>query len=307
MCLFYKSMISAWEVPMPVFKSRLEILAVCMHATRHTALVIVFYRPGSMLWVTRFLMILTKLLRAYQWLLARSAWRVMSIFISSSGYLNRPQHHQVQYDHREPRSTEACPIVLIIYLTFSSRGQTVRSTQSTSRNQGYEITRSSRWPSTFSFSMVRILTACVDGAPSISMVSVMIWVLLRYCEIHQPMRSGFSPVIITLCKCHSVKVETRKLERVHRHNESDENSIAWRKKSRVLRFTLQQRYIDFGSLAINSNIGDPTALWSKINLLLKAPQASTTPQHRAEDFAVHFWSKVDAVRCNTLGALPQEY
>ena len=72
-------------------------------------------------------------------------------------------------------------------------------------------------------------------------------------------------------KCHSLRLQTRKLERVFRRDKSDENRIAWRQQSRLLRFTLHQRYVDYCSSAINSNIGDPKALWSKINLLLKAP------------------------------------
>ena len=58
--------------------------------------------------------------------------------------------------------------------------------------------------------------------------------------------------------------------------------------------------------AINSNIGDPKALWTKINLLLKAPQAPTTTTHTADDFAVHFRSKVDVIRKSTLIAQPPE-
>jgi hypothetical protein len=104
--------------------------------------------------------------------------------------------------------------------------------------------------------------------------------------------------------CHSVKMETRKLERVYRHNKSDENRIAWRKQSRLLRFTLHQRYVDYWSEAIISNIGDPKALWSKINLLLKAPQAPTSSMHTADDFAVHFRSKVDVIRASTRDAPP---
>ena len=41
--------------------------------------------------------------------------------------------------------------------------------------------------------------------------------------------------------CHSVKMETRKLERVYRRDKSDENRIAWRQQWRLPRFTLHQR------------------------------------------------------------------
>jgi hypothetical protein len=88
--------------------------------------------------------------------------------------------------------------------------------------------------------------------------------------------------------CHSVKTQTRKLERANRRDKSDVNRIVWRQQSRLLRFTLHRRYVDYWSEAINSNIGDPKALWSKINSLLKAPQTPVTSMHTTEDFAVHF-------------------
>ena len=69
---------------------------------------------------------------------------------------------------------------------------------------------------------------------------------------------------------------------------------------------LHQRYVDYWSNAINSNVGDPKALWSQINLLLKAAQASTTTTHTADDFSVHFRSKVDVICKPTLVAPPPE-
>jgi len=60
-----------------------------------------------------------------------------------------------------------------------------------------------------------------------------------------------------------------------------------------LRSTFHEKYVSYWSEAIQSNIGDSSALWSKINTLLKIPQASTTSSHSADDFAIHFRSKVD--------------
>ena len=45
--MFYASFISAREVPLPVYKSGLEVLAVYIHAARRNALNVVLYRPGS--------------------------------------------------------------------------------------------------------------------------------------------------------------------------------------------------------------------------------------------------------------------
>jgi hypothetical protein len=46
-CLFYKLTFGAREVPLPVFKSGLEVLGIYLHTARHTALVVIVYRPGS--------------------------------------------------------------------------------------------------------------------------------------------------------------------------------------------------------------------------------------------------------------------
>ena len=46
-CLFYRSSLSARQVQLPVYKSKLEVLAVFIQAARRNVLVIVFYWPGS--------------------------------------------------------------------------------------------------------------------------------------------------------------------------------------------------------------------------------------------------------------------
>jgi exonuclease III len=46
-CLFYRSSLSARHVQLPVYKSKLEVLAVFIQAARRNVLVIVFYWPGS--------------------------------------------------------------------------------------------------------------------------------------------------------------------------------------------------------------------------------------------------------------------
>ena len=102
--------------------------------------------------------------------------------------------------------------------------------------------------------------------------------------------------------CHLAKTEARRLERIYRRDKSDRNRHVWRRQSRILRFTLHEKYIDYWSNAIKSNIGDSSALWSKINTLLKIPQASMISSHTAADFASHFRSKVDTIRANTSGA-----
>jgi hypothetical protein len=101
--------------------------------------------------------------------------------------------------------------------------------------------------------------------------------------------------------CHVAKTEARRLERIYRRDKSDHNRPAWRRQSRILRSTLHERYVDYWSDAIKSNIGDSSALWSKINTLLKIPQTSVTSSHTADDFASHFRSKVDMIRASTSG------
>jgi Endonuclease-reverse transcriptase len=107
-------------------------------------------------------------------------------------------------------------------------------------------------------------------------------------------------------KCPMVKTETRKFERIYRRDNSDDNRVAWRHQLGFLRFTLRQRYVDYWSEATNSNVGDSNVLWSKINMLLKAPKTPMTTTLTADDFAVHFRSKVDLIRMSTSGAPPPE-
>ena len=101
--------------------------------------------------------------------------------------------------------------------------------------------------------------------------------------------------------CHLVKTEARRLERIYCRNKSDRNRHTRRQQSRILHFTLHEKYVDYRSEAIQSNIGDSSALWSKINMLLKLPKTSTTSSHSADDFAIHFPSKVDMIRASTFG------
>jgi hypothetical protein len=105
-------------------------------------------------------------------------------------------------------------------------------------------------------------------------------------------------------ECQMVKVRTRQLERNYRHDKSEANRSAWRQQSRIQRFTLQQRYVHYWTDAISSNIGDSKALWSKVSALLKTPQIAQPSTHNADDFAVHFRSKVDAIRASTSSAPP---
>jgi hypothetical protein len=45
-CLFYASSVGARQVPLPVYKSKLEVLAVFVHGARRNALIIILYWPG---------------------------------------------------------------------------------------------------------------------------------------------------------------------------------------------------------------------------------------------------------------------
>jgi hypothetical protein len=103
--------------------------------------------------------------------------------------------------------------------------------------------------------------------------------------------------------CHLAKTEARRLERIYRRDKPGHNHHAWRRQSRILRLTLREKYIDYWSNAIISNIGDSSALWSKINTLLKIPQACTTSSHTADNFTCHFRSKVDTIWATTSGAI----
>jgi len=105
-------------------------------------------------------------------------------------------------------------------------------------------------------------------------------------------------------QCRLVKTATRRLERTYRRNKTAANREAWRCQSRLLHRTLRQRYVQYWSETISANSNDPKALWSKVNVLLRTPQASTSTAHSADDFAEFFRSKVDKIRQATAGAPP---
>jgi hypothetical protein len=101
--------------------------------------------------------------------------------------------------------------------------------------------------------------------------------------------------------CQSAKMETRKLERVYRHNMSDENRIAWRKQSRLLRFTLHQRYVEYLSVAIILNIGDPGRYSGRRSTCCS--RLHQHPRHRYTLLTIlPFRSKVDVIRASTRDA-----
>jgi len=76
-------------------------------------------------------------------------------------------------------------------------------------------------------------------------------------------------------RCKQVKADTRRLERAYRRNKTAANHEAWRRQSRLLRGIYRQKYVQYWSEIISANKNDPKALWSKVNVLLKAPQLLT--------------------------------
>ena len=100
----------------------------------------------------------------------------------------------------------------------------------------------------------------------------------------------------------SVKAATRRLERVYRRDKTESNRAAWRHQSQLFRCTLRRHYIDYWTKTIGDNANDSKALWSKLNILLKTTQQSSSTAHPATDFADFFRSKVGKIRAETANA-----
>jgi len=77
-----------------------------------------------------------------------------------------------------------------------------------------------------------------------------------------------------------VKADTRPLERAYHCNKTAANCEAWRCQSRVLPGTYRQKYVQYWSETISANKNDSKALWSKVNVLLKTLQMSTSFSRR---------------------------
>ena len=104
-------------------------------------------------------------------------------------------------------------------------------------------------------------------------------------------------------QCRLVKATTRRFERAYRRKKTAESREAWSRQSRLLHRTLRQRYVQYWSETISTNSNDSKPLWSKVNVLLRTPQPSTSVSHSADDFAVFFRSKVDKIRQATASEL----
>ena len=103
-------------------------------------------------------------------------------------------------------------------------------------------------------------------------------------------------------QCRSAKAATRRLERAYRQYKSESNRAAWNQQSKLLLSTLRRRYTDYWSNMIADNANDSKALWSRLNVLLKTTQQSSSAAHSATDFADFFRSKVEKIRAETATA-----
>ena len=161
-CLFYRSTISAREVPLPKCKSGLEARAVYFYAARRTALVVILYRPGSDAVSNVFFDDLDDILGQ------TSTYACPMIMM---GDLNL--HLDVTLDPSAVRCQTAIesygllqhissPTHRAIYSTYSSRGRTFRSMTLTFSRLRCLIIHSSRCPSIFSSNTASRPTASVD-------------------------------------------------------------------------------------------------------------------------------------------------
>jgi len=79
--------------------------------------------------------------------------------------------------------------------------------------------------------------------------------------------------------------DVSKFKRAYRRDKSQTNPAVWRHQSKLLGSTMRRRYIDYWSKTIADNADDSKALWSKLNVLLKTTQQSSSAAHPVTDFA----------------------
>ena len=70
------------------------------------------------------------------------------------------------------------------------------------------------------------------------------------------------------------------------------------------RYILRERYIDYWSKTLSSNMKDPAALWSKISLILNQPNVKSDCKVLADEFADHFRNKVSKFCIATFNEQP---
>ena len=332
LCLFYASFLSAREVPLPVYKSGVEVLAVYCRSAGHRTLAVVIYRP-PIVSVSAFFDDLADVLERLSTFacpviltgdvnihldVADDAhaikWRSIIDSYGLVQHVTAPTHQQGHtLDVVVTRSDclvadiQIEPPILSdhSYITFSvdlqmSRGQ----------NAGTVCRRQWRHfdQDEFSEDLCQSDLLCNPPTDVVNLVTCYNDTLLSLLDKHAPFadikRRAHENAPWYDRRCEQVRTDTRRLERAYRRNKTAANREAWRCQSKLLLGTYRQKYVQYWSETISANKNDSKALWSKVNVLLKTPQLSTSVPHSADDFAAFFRSKVDKIRQATAAAPP---
>ena len=331
-CLFYASHITAREVPLPVYKSGLEVLAVYTRGARRNALVTVLYWPGSKKVNNAFFDDLADVFERTSTFACPVVFvgdinihldvatdpdtvKFMSL-IDSQGLIQ----HVSSPTHREGHLLDVfmtrsdCPVTaLYVEPPMLSDHSFITATVDLQFGHGPPITtiRRRKWRQ---FNFAKFCDDLNESAllrdPPVDAAGL----FLCYNETLQSLVDKHAPFAdVRLhahpnapwydAQCRAVKVKIRKLERAYRHHKSAAGLKAWRHQSSYMRHLFQRRYREYWRAAISDNAKDSKALWSKISALLKAPEApSSTTMHTADAFAEHFRAKVDGIRTATSSA-----
>lgn len=335
LCLFYASFIGAREIPLPTYNSGLEALAVYVHGARRNALIIILYWPGSTAVTNAFFDDFSDILERTSTFgcpvillgdinihldIVTDPDAVKFSTILDSHSLTQ---HISSATHRRGHTldvfitTSDCPVASIVseppVLSDHSFISATVDLQF-KHGQPVNIIRRRSWRQ-FNFdkfcndlqNSALLISPPIDVTGLVDCYNKTLTDLLDKHAPFIPSKSRAHPNAPWYDRrCQLMKAETRRLEREYRMKKSELNLHMWRHQSRMLRFYLHKRYVEYWTEAINSNAGDSKALWSKISALLKAPQVSSDIGHTADDFANHFQSKVNNIRVTTeLDAEPE--
>ena len=103
-------------------------------------------------------------------------------------------------------------------------------------------------------------------------------------------------------ECRSEKIKTRHLERIYRRTKTAESLSAWCQQFSRQRLVFQSRFKSNWTDTIKENRHDTRALWSQVNALLKPPPTVVTESSPADDLANHFPAMVNGIRAATASA-----
>ena len=331
LCLFYASFLDAREVPLPAYKSGMEALAVTFHASRCNLLAVVLYRPGSADVTNAFFEDLSDVLErsatyACPFILlgdinihTDNANNIHTIKWQTMLHSHGLVQHVTSPTHRAGHILDVvvtrtdCPVTDVQVLPPALSDHSFISVHvdlQSGRPHRPPAVRRRQWRSfdfdSFCDSLRQsvLLTDPPDDCASL---------IECYNTTLQSLLDQHAPFVVVQPRAHTnapwydrqcwtTKAATRRLERAYRRDKSESNRIAWKHQSQLLRATLRQRYVAYWSKTIADNSHDSKALWSKLDVLLKTTQQSSSTSHSAAVFADFFRSKVDKIRVETANA-----